>query len=1002
MGSNGTNHNPVIPVLKGRCDNALKSLCAVQSQLESMAHSTVTNIPHTITEATDCLKKGIVTLQQTGMQLMDKVEQVQHDVTGAVPSIDVEEQIGQLESTISSKTEQIADGLRDIRKSLSGIGGYIDPEAVADKIKQSVDALVAKVDNLDQSLSHAIEKAKEAVNTVERGIDHVHQAVTEKIDVTTDTIQKLSDKVDTSIDKVQQAVNKVNAVADQILQTIEEKIKPRLDEMAGAADLSKVNEQLKAQITDEANPINQGLNEVFQSLSDICDSINPDKMTAKVKQCLYSVTDKAENIAQSVIKAVNKVKKVTGTINQAADKVKQGVEKVSDIVNKVQQSVAKVNEVIEKVEEAVDKVKKVIDKIEQTVGKIKTNADKVQQVVDNAAKTVKDAVENAQKIGDNVSKALADAKKSIEQDIAKISSKINRSKKSAQQAFDSIDKRKGGFSGTRILDSTEPKQTTKPQDPVKPKVPKVDVPNADMPSMGMGDSYVCSTAMIRCMFGDAAVSLTVGPERTELLEGKPQANIMDHKAFYNIPTFGTCHTLSFPATASATAANYGVLTPMPCIPGTVTPWVNGKMDYMVQGSPALLRSSFCNCMWGGTITIVHDGQMGVGMADMSRIPAQPFIQGGVPKPKKSVAKFPSLNKKDLATLGSIKTALKKQQLMPSIGSAVHLANATKAASMGNFVSAGINLQKAVPELKDVSKAVLLARNAAKDVALKAGEIVYKTDTNGIVRNITGRVDFCGIEQQVRDCLDGIDVNLSKGIDAIGTIANDTISAASNVCNNVVDGIIDQIDNLDSLDDSLIDQLSNAIDRVQNKVGDAIHGMTDGLPECKRIDFNLDKNGFFVLDFRNVEFLSPGVNGGIPSFLSKGLKCSTDYLSDNTVFKTDLNGVLHEVTNRLNLSGPSLSDMAQSLGKEFVANLENFGGNIANSLIRVNASDTDSLNVLRKQIDDMLSTVSTESTDIIGQIEKSINENLRALPIQTADTVASFSLKRDGCLSIGLN
>lgn len=1004
MGSNGTNHNPVIPVLKGRCDNALKSLCAVQSQLESMAHSTVTNIPHTITEATDCLKKGIVTLQQTGMQLMDKVEQVQHDVTGAVPSIDVEEQIGQLESTISSKTEQIADGLRDIRKSLSGIGGYIDTEAVADKIKQSVDALVAKVDNLDQSLSHAIEKAKEAVNTVERGIDHVHQAVTEKIDVTTDTIQKLSDKVDTSIDKVQQAVNKVNAVADQILQTIEEKIKPRLDEMAGAADLSKVNEQLKAQITDEANPINQGLNEVFQSLSDICDSINPDKMTAKVKQCLYSVTDKAENIAQSVIKAVNKVKKVTGTINQAADKVKQGVEKVSDIVNKVQQSVAKVNEVIEKVEEAVDKVKKVIDKIEQTVGKIKTNADKVQQVVDNAAKTVKDAVENAQKIGDNVSKALADAKKSIEQDIAKISSKINRSKKSAQQALDSVGNGKGAFSGGRILDSTGPKDASKPQDPVKPKVPKVDVPNADMPSMGMGDSYVCSTAMIRCMFGDAAVSLTVGPERTELLEGKPQANIMDHKAFYNIPTFGTCHTLSFPATASATAANYGVLTPMPCIPGTVTPWVNGKMDYMVQGSPALLRSSFCNCMWGGTITIVHDGQMGVGMADMSREPAQQFVAGGASKAKPKNPQPPTLGKKGINALGNLKSALKQSGLKVPTGNVVHLANAAQATSMGNFVSAGIQLQKAVPGLMDISQAVSLARKAAKPFLTKVGDLSFNPDINGALRNIVGRIDFGGISDVV-----------CKQFDNLAVTVQNRFGEVADLTDRLMDGIRDQINDApELLGEALSNQTQSVLSRIEQSVNKAMSGMNGQFPVFDNFDFSFDATGNYSIDFRNVEQLLPSANGSISASLEGGLKPMTDFQFGSLSFKTDLKGVICDVVSSFDAHqlNPDIFLQTSTVGKELKANLEIFGNNLANLLLdvrrQVDQTALDVVNPLsdcteraKVELESNLKDVANDAKTVVNQLEQSVQMAITCLPRGIDEPFASFSLLKDGKFIIKL-
>ena len=63
-----------------------------------------------------------------------------------------------------------------------------------------------------------------------------------------------------------------------------------------------------------------------------------------------------------------------------------------------------------------------------------------------------------------------------------------------------------------------------------------------------------------------------------------------------------------PATGAATAAAHGKLTPMPCVPGTVSDWINGKDDYLIKGSPALLKSSYCKCQWGGIIRITDDGQ----------------------------------------------------------------------------------------------------------------------------------------------------------------------------------------------------------------------------------------------------------------------------------------------------------------------------------------------------------------------------------------------------------
>jgi hypothetical protein len=125
---------------------------------------------------------------------------------------------------------------------------------------------------------------------------------------------------------------------------------------------------------------------------------------------------------------------------------------------------------------------------------------------------------------------------------------------------------------------------------------------------GKSDSYVCSTAKIKCSCGDKISTLTVLPDRTIWLTGEPQANISDHISMMNIAPFGKCHTVAYPATGSATAANHGKLTPMPCVPNTPFPWMGGKDDVILKGQQALLKSSKLKCMYGGTITITFDGQ----------------------------------------------------------------------------------------------------------------------------------------------------------------------------------------------------------------------------------------------------------------------------------------------------------------------------------------------------------------------------------------------------------
>lgn len=124
----------------------------------------------------------------------------------------------------------------------------------------------------------------------------------------------------------------------------------------------------------------------------------------------------------------------------------------------------------------------------------------------------------------------------------------------------------------------------------------------------MADSYVCSKARIRCSCGDRISTLTVFPDRTVWLTGQPQGNISDHIPMRNIAPFGRCHTVAFPATGSATAANHGHLTPMPCVPNTPFPWMGGKNDVLIKGQPALLKSSTCRCVYGGVISFTFDGQ----------------------------------------------------------------------------------------------------------------------------------------------------------------------------------------------------------------------------------------------------------------------------------------------------------------------------------------------------------------------------------------------------------
>ena len=122
--------------------------------------------------------------------------------------------------------------------------------------------------------------------------------------------------------------------------------------------------------------------------------------------------------------------------------------------------------------------------------------------------------------------------------------------------------------------------------------------------MGM---QVTTGATLQCSFGVAPGVLSVLPiNRT--MSGTPAANIMDNKPMVNIAPFGVCNSVANPMVAAATAAALGVLTPMPCIPVTVAPWVPGSPTVLIGNMPAVNNTCKLMCNWGGVIQILVPGQ----------------------------------------------------------------------------------------------------------------------------------------------------------------------------------------------------------------------------------------------------------------------------------------------------------------------------------------------------------------------------------------------------------
>lgn len=124
---------------------------------------------------------------------------------------------------------------------------------------------------------------------------------------------------------------------------------------------------------------------------------------------------------------------------------------------------------------------------------------------------------------------------------------------------------------------------------------------------------VCAGAMLKCSFGMAPGTLNVLP-MNRVLSGAPAANIMDNVPMLNIMPFGMCQSLANPMVAAATAAAMGALTPMPCLPMTVAPWVPGSASVMIANMPALNDGSKLMCNWGGSIEISMAGQATVEVA----------------------------------------------------------------------------------------------------------------------------------------------------------------------------------------------------------------------------------------------------------------------------------------------------------------------------------------------------------------------------------------------------
>lgn len=119
---------------------------------------------------------------------------------------------------------------------------------------------------------------------------------------------------------------------------------------------------------------------------------------------------------------------------------------------------------------------------------------------------------------------------------------------------------------------------------------------------------VVNGATLMCTMGIGPTTFIVTPENRVLSGNQPAANIMDFVPFKNIPSFPMCSAPLNPTVIAATAAKAGVATPAACTPVT-TPWVPGAPTVLLGFMPALDNTSKCQCVWGGSISVVVPGQV---------------------------------------------------------------------------------------------------------------------------------------------------------------------------------------------------------------------------------------------------------------------------------------------------------------------------------------------------------------------------------------------------------
>ena len=252
--------------------------------------------------------------------------------------------------------------------------------------------------------------------------------------------------------------------------------------------------------------------------------------------------------------------------------------------------------------------------------------------------------------------------------------------------------------------------------------------------------YVCTGATLKCTMGTSCPKLKATPKNVTLT-GKDQANIADYVSMKNIPSFGRCRSLGYPPTASATAANHGKLTPMPCVPGTCPKWKAIDKDSLICGEPALLKPATLKCMYGGTISIVDPGQ--TLEIKVRAVPPQTKNENKQKVeqdiPEELIQEFNELDTEGLnkdSVLDGVQLALDAAGMVPVLGAIPDLINASISVLRGDWVGAGISIVAAVPGVGDVVGGAKIAYKGAK-IASKSTKITKAKNVSKSTKTHSG-------------------------------------------------------------------------------------------------------------------------------------------------------------------------------------------------------------------------------------------------------------------------